>query len=91
MSRISGNSSTAQMKDLVGPGDINITNCGRVIIRKVTDPSPDPTDTTFDYTTTGGLDPATFSLKNGESGTTARGLRRELQRDRDDPSPDTSC
>ena len=55
------------MKDLVGPGDVNIANCGQVIIRKVTDPSPDPTDTTFNYTTTGGLDPATFGLKNGES------------------------
>jgi hypothetical protein len=67
VSRSSGNSATAQMKDLVGPGNINITNCGRVIIRKVTDPSPDPTDTSFGYTTTGGLNPATFSLKNGES------------------------
>jgi hypothetical protein len=67
VSRSSGNSGTAQMKDLVGPGEINITNCGRVIIRKETIPDPDPTDTTFDYTTTGGLDPATFSLKNGES------------------------
>lgn len=67
VSRSSGNSATAQMKDLVGPGNISITNCGSVIIRKVTDPSPDPTDTTFDYTTTGGLDPATFDLKNGEA------------------------
>jgi hypothetical protein len=66
VSRSSGNSGTAQMKDLVGPGDINITNCGAVIIRKVTDPSPDPTDTTFTYATTGGLDPATFGLKDGE-------------------------
>lgn len=67
VSRSSGNSATAQMKDLVGPGDVNITNCGQVIIRKVTEPDPDPTDTAFGYTTTGGLDPATFSLKNGES------------------------
>jgi hypothetical protein len=67
VSRSSGNSGTAQMKDLVGPGNINITNCGNVIIHKVTDPSPDATDTTFDYTTTGGLDPATFSLKDGET------------------------
>jgi hypothetical protein len=66
VSRSSGNSSQAQMKDLVGPGEVNIQNCGNVIIRKVTDPDPDPTDTTFDYTTTGGLDPDTFSLKNGE-------------------------
>ena len=55
------------MKDLVGPGNVNITNCGNVIIRKVTVPSPDPTDTTFTYSTTGTLHPATFGLKNGES------------------------
>jgi hypothetical protein len=67
VSRSSGNSATAQMKDLVGPGNISITNCGSVIIRKVTVPSPDPTGTTFNYTTTGGLDPATFGLKDGES------------------------
>ena len=54
------------MKDLVGPGNVDIRNCGQVIIRKRTVPSPDPTDTTFDYTTTGGLDPATFDLKDGE-------------------------
>ncbi|MFK4084534.1 prealbumin-like fold domain-containing protein [Kribbella sp. NPDC020789] len=65
VSRSSGNSATAQMKDLVGPGNVSITNCGRVIIRKVTSPSPDTTDTTFAYTTTGGLTPSTFSLKNG--------------------------
>jgi hypothetical protein len=67
VSRSSGNSATAQMKDLVGPGNISITNCGRVIIRKVTNPSPDTTDTTFNYTTTGGLAPATFGLKDGEA------------------------
>jgi Prealbumin-like fold domain len=67
VSRSSGNSAQAQMKDLVGPGDISITNCGSVIIRKVTIPSPDPTDRTFNYTTTGGLDPATFGLKDGEA------------------------
>jgi Prealbumin-like fold domain len=67
VSRSSGNSATAAMKDLVGPGDINIANCGNVIIHKVTDPSPDPADTTFDYTTSGGLDPATFSLKDGQT------------------------
>jgi Prealbumin-like fold domain len=67
VSRTSGSSSTAQMKDLVGPGNVDIKNCGQVIIRKQTVPSPDPTDTTFDYSTTGGLDPATFDLKNGEA------------------------
>jgi hypothetical protein len=89
VSRSSGNSGTAQMKDLVGPGDINITNCGRVIIRKVTDPSPDPTDTTFTYATTGGLVPATFGLKDGESqdygGEVFAGSYSVTE---DDPSPD---
>ncbi len=69
VSRSSGNSSQAQMKDLVGPGSVNITNCGTIIIRKVTSPSPDPTTTTFAYTTTGGLSPATFNLQNGGSRT----------------------
>jgi hypothetical protein len=67
VSRSSGNSGTAQMKDLVGPGNVNISNCGQVIIRKVTSPSPDPTNTTFGYTTTGGLNPSTFNLKDGQS------------------------
>jgi hypothetical protein len=67
VSRSSGNSAQAQMKDLVGPGEVNIANCGTVIIRKVTDPSPDSTDTEFDYTTTGGLSPSSFMLKNGEN------------------------
>lgn len=67
VSRSSGSSAQAQMKDLVGPGAVNIANCGAVVIRKVTDPSPDSSDTEFDFTATGGLTPASFSLKNGES------------------------
>ena len=70
VSRSSGNSAQAQMKDLAGPGEVNIQNCGSVIIRKVTDPAGDET-TNFDYDTTGGLDTETtdpeFSLKDGES------------------------
>jgi hypothetical protein len=57
----------AEVKDFVAPQPVNISNCGRIIIRKVTSPSPDPTDTTFAYTTTGGLNPATFGLKDGQS------------------------
>lgn len=38
VSRTSGSSSTAQMKDLVGPGDFQLTNCGQVKIIKRTDP-----------------------------------------------------
>jgi Prealbumin-like fold domain len=65
VSRSSGNSAQAQMKDLVGPADINIQNCGSIIIHKQTVPSPDPTGTTFNYTTTGGLVPASPSLVDG--------------------------
>lgn len=67
VSRSSGNSGTAQMKDIVGPGTVNITNCGGVIIRKSTSPSPDPTNTSFSFTTTGGPSPSSFALKNGEA------------------------
>jgi hypothetical protein len=66
VSRSSGNSAQAQMKDLVGPGDIDLQNCGSVIIRKETNPSPDPLETDFDFTATGGLDPSTFALADGE-------------------------
>ena len=47
VSRSSGNSGTAAMKDLAGPGDISISNCGQVIIRKQTIPDG---DTTTDFT-----------------------------------------
>ncbi len=89
VSRSSGNSATAQMKDLAGPGEVDIRNCGSVIIRKVTDPSPDPTDTSFGYTTTGGLDPATFSLKDGENQDYGdEVLAGSYSVTEDDPSPD---
>ena len=56
----------SEVKDFVAPVPVNISNCGQIIIRKVTQPSPDPTDSTFNYTTTGGLTPPTFVLKNGQ-------------------------
>jgi hypothetical protein len=72
VSRSSGNSGTAQMKDLIGPADFTLANCGTVIIRKVTDPAGD-TSTTFGYTTnvttTPSTTPSPFSLKDGESNT----------------------
>jgi hypothetical protein len=55
----------AEVKDLVAPRPVNISNCGTIIVKKVTEPSPDPTNTSFQYTTTGALTPATFSLSNG--------------------------
>jgi hypothetical protein len=42
---------------------------GRLVVRKVTDPSPDPTDTSFSFSAGGGLTPGSFSLTNGESHT----------------------
>jgi hypothetical protein len=74
VSRSSGNSGTAQMKDLVGPANFRLANCATVIIHKVTDPSGDTT-TSFGYTTNVTTNPSTttspFSLKDGETNTIA--------------------
>jgi hypothetical protein len=59
----------AEVKDFVAPQPVNISNCGTIVVRKVTVPSPDPTDTSFAYTAGGGLSPTSFSLKNGGSRT----------------------
>jgi hypothetical protein len=70
VSRSSGNSGTAQMKDLVGPADFTLANCGTVIIHKVTDPSGDTTTVfgyTTDVTTTPSSTTSPFSLKDGET------------------------
>jgi hypothetical protein len=71
VSRSSGNSSQAQMKDLVGPANINIANCGTVIIHKATVPSSDTT-TSFSFTKNFATDPTTvntFSLTGGDCST----------------------
>ncbi|WP_344379043.1 prealbumin-like fold domain-containing protein, partial [Agromyces tropicus] len=68
----SSDSFTAAMKDYIAPVPTGLDTCAKVVIRKVTDPSPDPSDSSFAYTTDfdrqGGNDP-TFNLKNGESQT----------------------
>jgi hypothetical protein len=51
----------AEVKDFVAPQPVNISNCGTITVHKVTENG----DANFDYTTTGGLTPATFSLSNG--------------------------
>jgi len=48
VSRSSGNSGTAQMKDLVGPGNFSLNNCGSVTIIKQTNPRG--VDQNFDFT-----------------------------------------
>jgi len=74
VSRSSGSSGTAQMKDLDGPVDFNLTNCGTITIIKHT--SPGGIDQNFSYTSTiaGGqlsctadATPASFTLN--DSGT----------------------
>lgn len=75
VSRSSGNSGTAAMEDLVGPGSIRISNCGTLVVKKVTDPSPDPTNTSFPFAVSGPNPPnaslpKTFSLLNGGSNST---------------------
>jgi len=61
----------SQLKDFIAPNtDINIQNCGKVIIRKET--LPDGDTTSFNYTKNFTTDPATtntFSLKDGENKT----------------------
>jgi hypothetical protein len=53
----------AEVKDFVAPQPVHVSNCGQIIIHKVTENG----DADFGYTTTGGLNPATFTLSNGES------------------------
>ena len=68
----------AELKDFVAPQPVDISNCGKIIVKKVTVPSPDPTDTSFAFTLGGGGNPAPtgvtfpklFSLKDGGSDTT---------------------
>ncbi len=52
---------TAEVKDFIAPQPVNISNCGTIAIHKVTENG----DSTFGYTTSGGLSPATFTLSNG--------------------------
>jgi hypothetical protein len=59
----------SEVKDFVAPQPVNISNCGKLIVKKVTEPSPDPTNTSFGFTAGGGLSPTGFSLKNGEART----------------------
>ncbi len=57
----SSSSFTAELKDFIAPIAVNISNCGTIKIHKVTENG----DSTFNYSTTGGLSPSTFTLSNG--------------------------
>jgi hypothetical protein len=57
----------SQLKDFIRPVGINLTNCGKVIIRKQTDPDENPNTTDFGYTKSFATDPSTpntFTLKD---------------------------
>ncbi len=76
VSRSSGNSGQAQMKDLVGPGDVNLSNCGKFTIEKELTEGETPmagddaVDFAFTVTPAAG-DPSTsgFDLNIGDSRT----------------------
>lgn len=73
----SSDSFTSQLKDFIRPANINLTNCGQVIIRKETIPDENPNATVFGYTKTFGTDPATvngFTLMDDGSKTFANVL-----------------
>jgi hypothetical protein len=65
-SRSSGSSFSSNPEDIAIESK-TISNCGSVIIRKVTSPSPDPNDTSFGFSDTIVSATDTFSLKNGGS------------------------
>jgi hypothetical protein len=66
----SSQSFTSEIKDFIAPIGVSLNNCGTIIIKKVTDPSPDTTNTSFPFTLTGGTINKSFSLVNGGSNTT---------------------
>jgi Prealbumin-like fold domain len=66
----SSDSFNAEIKDFIAPLNLNLDQCGRVVIRKVTEPASDPAQVRFGYTkninTESTTDP-TFTLGHGES------------------------
>jgi hypothetical protein len=64
----SSSSFTAEIKDFIAPVPVNISNCGSIVIHKITQNG----FSTFGYSTTGGLSPASFNLA-----TTAAGIPGE--------------
>ena len=58
---------TSAVKDFISPQAITLDNCGEIIVNKVTDPSPDPTDPDTLFPFTASYDADGFSLSNGQS------------------------
>jgi hypothetical protein len=73
-SRTSGSSFVSSTTDIALEHHL-ISNCGTLVVKKVTDPSPDPTNTSFGFSLNGSNPPNTslpksFSLLNGGSDST---------------------
>ena len=73
-SRTSGSSFVSSTTDIALEHHL-ISNCGTLVVKKVTDPSPDPTNTAFAFSLNGDNPPNTslpkpFSLTNGQSNST---------------------
>jgi hypothetical protein len=60
----SSSSFTAEIKDFIAPIPVSISNCGTIVVKKVTENG----DSSFGYTTSG-LSPSSFSLSNGDTQT----------------------
>ena len=58
---------TSAVKDFIAPQEITLDTCGEIIVNKVTDPSPDPTDPDTLFPFTASYDADGFSLSNGQS------------------------
>jgi hypothetical protein len=68
----SSDSFPAALKDFIAPQTINVGQCGKVIIRKVTNPATNPANVQFGYTKSITTDPVTtntFSLGHGQNKT----------------------
>ena len=67
----SSNSFSSEVKDFAGPIATGVNTCNTLIVKKVTVPSPDPTNTAFPFTSNAGPVPA---LHNGEQATISSNL-----------------
>jgi hypothetical protein len=61
----SSDSGSSSLQDVIAPVPTNINNCATIKITKVTENG----DNTFNYSTTGGLSPSSFTLSNGQTQT----------------------
>lgn len=76
---------TSALKDFIAPAAVDISNCGTITIEKETDPDGRPES--FDFTTEGGLTPASFSLQDDGSQTFTNVFAGTYRVAESDPSP----